>query len=540
MAKGIKYHFYLKDKNSHEPTPINIAINKDGYRKKMGIGESIHPYWWDNKNECAIEDSRQKKNEKALARRVNKNLNRLRQELDTLFNDYSGIEKLSPNHTEGDDLMVELFDQVAKIISGQIERGKKEDKSSRITPSEFFAQFIEKWSHSPNRRTGITPKGTTVWNYKNTLRRYKDFISDNGLRDSFTLFDENFITEFDTYLTEEQELAMNTIVGSHSQLKTMLREAQNKGYLHDSSYLNWPSKTVNFTKVYLTDAEINMLYHLQISDVQRRENHIGQESHIEESRDIFIISARTGLRFSDLRNLNSATWDLTPQKESITILIQKTTDKLTIPLHQQVIDIYKKYQGHFPSPVDKSKYNKHIRLCAKIAGIDTNISSFNWEKGRPVMGVYKKYELISSHTGRRSFATNLYLICKRPHQVMNLTGHKTEANFKKYICVDQKELAEAARKYINLTPVDEREEGMKEMIEFVQKSTLEIAEKKKTIADLQYWLKWNDVFSQEQIRMLESQIEDLQFALGLGLSSEEYEEAKKQSDEIASIIDSQE
>ena len=81
---------------------------------------------------------------------------------------------------------------------------------------------------------------------------------------------------------------------------------------------------------------------------------------------------------------------------------------------------------------------------------------------------------------------------------------------------------------------------MKEMIEFVQKSTLEIAEKKKTIADLQYWLKWNDVFSQEQIRMLESQIEDLQFALGLGLSSEEYEEAKKQSDEIASIIDSQE
>ena len=280
MAKVIKYHFYLKDKNSLKPTPINFSVSAGGVRKRMGIGESILPQWWDDENECAIESSRQKKTEKALAKRVNKNLRRLRDELDNLFEEYNAIDKLTPNHTQGEDYVLMLFEKVEGIISGQIETETEEEKESRKTPTQFFEEFIARWSHSPNKRTGVVPKADTMWNYQNTLRRYKDFIADNDLKDSFALFNEDFQSKFDDYLMNEQELAMNTIVSSHSQLKTMLKVAYEKGLLRDSSFLQWTSKTINFTHVYLSDEELNRLYNLKLTKKLRQENNISDVNHV--------------------------------------------------------------------------------------------------------------------------------------------------------------------------------------------------------------------------------------------------------------------
>ena len=544
MSKAVKYHFYLKDKNSSKPTPINFSVSVGGTRKRMGIGESILPQWWDDENECAIESTRQKKAEKALSKRVNKNLMRLRDELDDLFADFNAIDKLTPNHTQGEDYLITLFEKVEGIISGQIEEENKEEKEARKTPTQFFEEFIDRWSHSPNRRTGIVPKEETIWNYQNTLRRYKDFISDNNLKDTFAIFNEDFQAKFDDYLLNEQELAMNTIVGSHSQLKTMLRVAYDKGLLRDPAFLHWTSKTINFTHVYLTDDELNRLFNLKLTKEIRKENNIGKESHIEETLDLFIISARTGLRFSDLCHIDTALWNMEEGKETLTILVQKTSDRLSIPLHHQVIAIYNKYGGNIPVPVDKSRYNEQIRLCAKIAGINQPIESFVWEKGRPVFKVCEKHELISSHTGRRSFATNLYLVCKSPHYVMNLTGHKTEENFKRYICVDQAEMAEVVRKYINLDKnVDaESTEAYERFVRTLKKDAVTIHEQEKEITGLQRKVeshKMMTAIEEMQKQEAQAEVENQRVAWGMGLSLEEYENVKQQQDEISAIIEQQ-
>lgn len=545
MAKVVRYHFYLKNKNITKPTPINFSVSAGGMRKKMGIGESIHPQWWDEENECAIESTRQKKAEKALAKRVNKNLKRLRAELDNLFADYNAVDKLTPNHTEGEDILLTLFDKAENVINGQIETETKEEREARKTPSQFFEEFIKKWSHSPNSRTGVVPKAQTIWNYTNTLRRYKEFIADNGLKDTFAVFDEDFQAKFDDYLINEQELAMNTIVASHSQLKTMLKVAYNKGLLRDSSFLRWTSKTINFTHIYLTDKELNDLYQLELTDEIRKENNVGKESHIEESRDLFIISARTGLRFSDLCHIRTATWNMEEGKETMTILVQKTNDRLSIPLHQQVIDLYNKYNGILPLPVDKSKYNKHVRLCAKLAGISETIETFAWEKGRPVIKAKPKHELISSHTGRRSFATNLYKVCKSPHQVMNLTGHQTEENFKRYICVNQAEMAEVVRKYINLDKDVEAEsnETFEQFVRTLREDTRTIEKQKEQITDLKRAVqsqKMMTAIEEMQKQDAQSEAEAQRMAWSMGLSLDEYERIKERGDEIAATIERQE
>ena len=533
MAKTVRYHFYLKDSQSKEPTPINFVMNKGSFRKKFSVGEKMLPLWWDIENECAIEDSRQKKAEKALAKRVNRNLARLREELDDLFQEYNGVDKLTPNHTDGEDLLEELFARAAAIIGGTVKANDEEDKASRKTPSEFFDEFIVFWSRTPNKRTKIIPKAETIWNYKNTIRRYKDYVSDNGLKDRFTIFDEDFETNFTDYLMNEQELVENTIVGSLSQLKVMLRRAYEKGYLRNSSFLDWSSKTINFTKVYLTDAELNTIYNLQITDQMRKDNKIGSESHILESRDLFILSSRTGLRYSDLRHLNSATWDMEEGKESLTIITQKTREKIKIPLHKQVIELYNKYGGKLPQVIDKSKYNEQIRLCTKLAGICSNVETFEWANGRPIICAHLKYELVSSHTGRRSFATNLFIKCKSAHYVMSLTGHKTEESFKRYICVDQEQMAEMVRKFINLDYEGEDTDTFKKLLGAIRDDTLTMDRQQRRIDSLERTAKEDHIWSNLIVDDLTTRLNNLLAAWGSGLTMDQYEQFEKESDVIA-------
>lgn len=538
MAKALKYHFYLRDRRSNVPTPINFVFRKGTFKRKIGIGESISPMWWDSKTECAIVDSRQTKSERQLANRVNKNLQRLRNALDELFEKYNSVEKLSPNHTEGEDVLYSIYKEASSIIEGSISQETEAARLSRLTPIDFFKQFIDEWSRKPNRRTGKIPGKGTVWNYQNTLRRYCDYIQDSGLRDSFQLFDADFIDKFDTYLQCEQDLQRNTIVSTHSQLKTMLTAAHNKGLIHNLDFKSWPSKPAAVHHIALKDEEIKRILNVKFTKKLRAENKIGKESCIEESRDLFIICCRTGLRFSDLSHLNQETWDL--EEKMLETTIQKTSQKLSIPLHDDVIAIYNKYNGVFPNVVDKSHFNEHIRLCAKLAGINQPVSTFKWEKGNFIHVSCEKWQMISSHTGRRSFATNLFMVSGEAEMVRALTGHTTEENFRRYICTSQKELAEKAKAFINL----ERPKSTPntELIEALKQDAIKQKELEQQLLKEQ-----QEKQSQKQMTsiaeferdILISQMEEMKDIWNYGMTYEEYKNIRQAQDELSENLNSE-
>ncbi|HDZ40887.1 MAG TPA: hypothetical protein ENH59_04320 [Bacteroidetes bacterium] len=54
---------------------------------------------------------------------------------------------------------------------------------------------------------------------------------------------------------------------------------------------------------------------------------------------------------------------------------------------------------------------------------------------------YKKHELITVHTARRSFATNMYMADVPTISIMKITGHRTEKSFLKYIRISQEDNA---------------------------------------------------------------------------------------------------
>jgi hypothetical protein len=128
---------------------------------------------------------------------------------------------------------------------------------------------------------------------------------------------------------------------------------------------------------------------------------------------------------------------------------QKKTGKLMeLPLHPKILQILNKNNGNFPYKLSDQRYNDHIKDVCKEANITHEVrgSKMNKETYRKESGLYPKYELVSSHIGRRSFATNNYGKIPTAY-LISITGHSSEAMFLEYIGKAQNEQAKGIVKY---------------------------------------------------------------------------------------------
>ena len=117
-----------------------------------------------------------------------------------------------------------------------------------------------------------------------------------------------------------------------------------------------------------------------------------------------------------------------------------------------------KRNGELPRKISDQKFNDYVKeLCnkvgftelvqgAKICPVESVVEGKKTIVHRKVEGKFPKYELISSHICRRSFASNLYSKIDTM-TIMKITGHKTETQFLKYIKITPKEYAEKLEKF---------------------------------------------------------------------------------------------
>ena len=129
----------------------------------------------------------------------------------------------------------------------------------------------------------------------------------------------------------------------------------------------------------------------------------------------------------------------------------KTDKVMTVALHPKVIEILEKRNGEFPKTITDQKYNLFIKQVCRIAKIEhkikgSKLTDINKEDKNKVkqyrkeVGMFKKWELVTSHIGRRSFATNFYGTIPTTY-LINVTGHSTEAQFLNYLGKSNKDLA---------------------------------------------------------------------------------------------------
>lgn len=253
-----------------------------------------------------------------------------------------------------------------------------------------------------------------------------DFYAD------FTQFLQNYIDP----ITGKNGLAINTIGKVIKTIKVWLNNATEKGVNTNLQFKSQRFKAITeeVENTYLTDEELMTLYEFEY-----------ENERLTRTRDCFLIGAFTGLRFSDFRSIDEDC--VNTVNNSIRIEQHKTGKYVTIPLHPVVSAIWQKYNGSFPECVSNQKFNEYVKEICMIAGVDTPTPKSITRGGLRVKHTYKKYELISSHTARRSFATNLFLSGFPALSIMQITGHKTESSFMKYIKVTSEQNAELLRRH---------------------------------------------------------------------------------------------
>lgn len=185
------------------------------------------------------------------------------------------------------------------------------------------------------------------------------------------------------------------------------------------------TKSVKSTHCYLTIEELKKLEELKYLNQTQR-----------DVRDLFLLQAWTGCRLSDAITLT----DENINGEMLTYTSQKTQIYASVPLKPVVRDIIKRIPDiKIPNKVT---YNRNVHQLCRMAGIIQ--PAMVWQSGKKI--TEPKYELISSHSARRSFATNLYEAGIEINKICYMLGHANTAMTERYICSNM-EMGEKVKEF---------------------------------------------------------------------------------------------
>jgi len=425
MALRIKFN--LKEPQKEESL-LMLLCRWNNQQVKLSTKQRVVVSTWDNKKQlCITSPEMFSPRVNRQSKKINVYLGQLSARLNQFY-DENYSSSLSLNQAKS---------AIQKLIEEILVIDKEKEKRIKMTPIQLFEEYAEKKRIDPH--TGRYIGERTKIHQRTVIHRLQAFLEYNKLPDDFSVFtSKKFDRQFTEWCYSVKKYKQNTIYATYGVLKPFLNAAKEEGFDVGEYYKNLKGKSVDVDTIYLTEEEISRLYKLDIKRLIK-EGEIDAKSMIETTRDLFIIACWTGLRRSDIDRLDKASFNM--ENKTITITAEKTKRQVVIPMHPMVVALYKKYNGKFPHLCDKAKANNHLRECARHAGIDDEVRMVENRAGKVTTLIYKKYQLVGMHTGRRSFATNMYKRRFPTIAIMRLTGHTTEANFLKYIKVTPEENA---------------------------------------------------------------------------------------------------
>lgn len=293
--------------------------------------------------------------------------------------------------------------------------------------TDYLTDLIEQYKHELPNKVRSGKKGVsqgTIRNYNTTISRIKRFEAAKKRRFRAIEIDLKFHEQYLKFATESLGLALNSIGKDIRNIKTVCLSAKDKGIsIHEqvlSRNFSAPSEKTSFTT-------------LNVVELEKIKAFKGTD-YLQNARDWLLIGCWTGCRVGDLMNLKKPNIVTHHSGRKIIQYVQSKTGKLVnVPLHSDVLDIIERLDG-FPRPISVAKFNQYIKeLCRKSGLTQTEYGTRqNPETHLKETGYFEKWQLIKSHTCRRSFATNHYNLMSNK-QIMAVTGHATEKMLLNYI-----------------------------------------------------------------------------------------------------------
>ncbi len=248
---------------------------------------------------------------------------------------------------------------------------------------------------------------------------------------------DNFKNEFVNFY-KSKNYAQNTMQRELTFIKTFCRHARFLGLETHPQLDSLRLDSMKVEKIYLTFDELNILEKIEKGKLT---------DSLDNAKDWLIISCYCGQRVSDFMRFTADMIRIENGKKLIEFTQVKTGKIMTVPLHPKVIEILDKRGGAFPYAISDQKYNDYIKTVCEISELTQKVTGSKHLETAPKSGlfrketgVYRKCDLITSHIGRRSFATNFYGKIPTTYLIY-VTGHSTEVMFLNYIGKSNKDLA---------------------------------------------------------------------------------------------------
>lgn len=391
----VSFHLRKDKINKAGQAPVRMLITANGFKLfKVVSGVYSSLSHWDKKKE------RIKVNKKSEPYNYSLEYNK---KIDELENQVKLIFRY---------LMLNNIEPTKEFILDKLNSGLEVNLTHDFV--DCFEEFIEKGKN-------IKTDGT-LRRYKTALNFYKDFSEAKNYRLHFDNITIDFFEDFRDYAFEERNTLNNYFAKLVSVLKTFMNWSFDRGYHENIAYQKFKAPEQEIEVVYLTMEELMQLY-----------KHEFKSPRLEHTKDTYCFGCFSGLRYSDLKQLNSShVFD-----DYIKLNIQKTkTIDHKIPLNRFAKEILDKYKDTIYEPlpvISREKMNKYIKECCELAKINTPTSTTRFVGKKRIDKTVPKYDLITTHTARKTFVTNSLILGMKEMVVRNITGHKKEESFRRYV-----------------------------------------------------------------------------------------------------------
>lgn len=400
-------------------------------------------------------------------------------EIKKIFDDTEEIRRIIDDRIESG--VATTKDDVRQIVSDIIykterenaakaaeEEARRREEAKKMTLMQFIDKYIEDISNGgrqTDKGTNYTPN--TIKSIKQALTQFKNFCKHQKTEYNFNDIDMQFYHDFTAYLKSEikdrkgnitkKAYNVNSIGKCIKQMKVIMFTAETEG--HHSNHI-WKDKKFKGTRadvdsIYLTKEDLEKIMAADLSKYGKGH---------DQARDIFMVGVWTAQRVSDYNNISKEQIDVhtkrwiedVPDPENpgktkpeimtkeimyIAIRQQKTGAQVSIPVSSDLKAILEKYDYSLPHLEDQV-INRYLKDICKVAGLTEEVEIVETNGGTPKRVRYPKYELVHTHTARRTGATLMYLSGMDVYDIIKITGHTSPIMLKKYIKADKLEVLE--------------------------------------------------------------------------------------------------
>jgi site-specific recombinase XerD len=317
------------------------------------------------------------------------------------------------------------------------------------TPEQLIEQEVEQAASIPTKTNKTTTSKLTISdairnyqiykagtndvkiinkdNYLRFFNQTAGYLEDFGLSETkVSSVDSLFLSDFSNSLFDA-ELEHNTVHAHFKRIKTVLNYC--KDTLDVDVSKNYKEYKINYIEpdiVFLLPSEIDLLHKLKFS---------ADEVELEQARDFFLFGCYVGARYGDLVSFNQANIIDAPKGKVLQYRPKKSKNTIvSIFLVNKALAILEKYPNE-PKllPFFKNdRINELIKPIAKEAGITAKVQHTTFAK-RHTTQIYEKWERLTMHCSRHTFATVCFLSGMTELTVQRFLGHTKADTTKRYI-----------------------------------------------------------------------------------------------------------